>query len=165
MLAAPHTTNMDGLLLVLLTRSIGMTAKWMVKDTWTKGPIGVVTTRVGAVGIDRDTANGVVGQMVEEFERSDELHLLIPPEGTRSRADYWKSGFYQIALEAGVPVIPSYVDYRSKRAGFGAGRMLTGDRAADMDVFRYFYRDGAEMAKHPAKFGPIRLRDESPTDD
>lgn len=161
MLAGPHTSNLDGLLLVLLTRSVGMRAYWMVKDTWVKPPMGWFTKRVGAVPIDRKKSNGVVGQMVEEFERRDRFLLMIPPEGTRSRAEHWKSGFYQIALTADVPVIPSYVDYRSRRAGFGPAFKLTGDKSADMDVLRAFYQHGAEMAKVPEKFGPIRLRDET----
>lgn len=161
MLAAPHTSNLDGLLLVLLTRSVGMRAYWMVKDTWVKPPMGWLTKRVGAVPIDRKKSNGVVGQMVEEFEQRDRFLLMIPPEGTRSRAEHWKSGFYQIALTAGVPVIPSYVDYRTRRAGFGPAFTLTGDKRVDMDVLREFYRHGAEMAKAPEKFGPIHLRDET----
>lgn len=160
MLAGPHTSNLDGLLLVLTTRSVGMKAYWMVKDTWVKAPMGWLTKRVGAVPIDRKKANGVVGQMVEQFAERDEFLLMVPPEGTRSRAEHWKSGFYQIAITADVPVIPSYLDYRSKRAGFGAPIKLTGDKRADMDLLREFYKDGAAMAHTPDNFGPVRLRDE-----
>ena len=160
MLAGPHTSNLDGLLLVLTTRSIGMKAYWMVKDTWVKPPMGWLTKRVGAVPIDRNKASGVVGQMVEQFAERDEFLLMVPPEGTRSRAEYWKSGFYQIAITADVPIIPTYLDYQSKRAGFGTPFKLTGDKRADMDLLRDFYKDGASMARKPDKYGPIRLRDE-----
>ena len=160
-LAGPHTTNLDGLLLVLLTRSIGSDAKWMVKDTWTKAPIGWLTRPVGAIGVNRKRSTGLVGQMVEQFDERDEFHLLIPPEGTRSYAEHWKTGFYRIALEAGVVVVPAYVDYRSRRGGFGEAYTLTGDRRVDMDHFREFYAEGAEMARHPAKYGPVRLDDET----
>ena len=160
LLACPHTSNMDGLLLVLLNRSVGMRAHWMVKNDWTKGPMGWVTDAVGAVPIDRSRPTGMVGQMVEQFEKREHFHLFIPPEGTRSRADHWKSGFYLIALGAKVPVIPGYLDYSRKRGGFGAPIELTGDKRADMDRIRAFYKDGASMARFPEKFGPIRLRDE-----
>jgi 1-acyl-sn-glycerol-3-phosphate acyltransferase len=160
MLAVPHTTNLDGLLLVLLTRSIGLRAHWMVKDVWVKPPFGWLTKRVGAVPVDRSKANGMVGQMAEKFAASDEFILLIPPEGTRSSADHWKSGFYRIAIEANVPLIPAYVDYRSRRGGFGAPITLTGDKRADMDVIRAFYAEAREMAHAPEKFGPMRLSDE-----
>lgn len=161
MLALPHTSNMDGLLLVLLTRSIGMNANWMVKNTWTKAPMGWITKRVGAVPVDRAKANGMVGQMVDLFSTRDEFILMVPPEGTRSLTEHWRSGFYQIALDAQVPLVPSYLDYRTRRAGFGAPIAVTGDRSSDMDKVRAFYAEGAEMARTSAKFGPIRLRDET----
>ncbi len=164
-LAVPHTSNLDGLLLVLLTRSVGMNAEWMVKDTWTKGPIGWLTRRVGAVGIDRSRATGMVGQMVALFGEREDFHLLVPPEGTRSLTEYWKSGFYRIALDADVPVIPAYVDYRRRRGGFGEPIVLTGDHTADMDRLRAYYVEGVAMAKAPEKFGPIRLRDENRDED
>ncbi len=159
-LAVPHTTNLDGLLLVLLTRSIGMRAHWMVKDLWVRPPIGWLTRRVGAVGVDRRQANGMVTQMADRFAEHAEFRLLVPPEGTRSRVDHWKSGFYRIALEAGVPVVPSYVDYRTRRGGFLPAIELTGDPAVDMAAIRSAYPEAREMARHPDRVGPIVLRDE-----
>ena len=162
-LAVPHTTNLDGLLLVLLTRSIGLQAHWMVKDVWVRGPLGWLTRRVGAVGVSRGAPKGMVGQMVERFADNDEFRLLVPPEGTRSKVDRWKSGFYRIALDADVAVVPSYVDYRSRRGGFLPAIDLTGDPVIDMDAIRAAYPEAREMARHPDKVGPIELRDESPS--
>jgi len=159
-LAVPHTTNLDGLLLVLLTRSIGMPGQWMVKDIWVKAPFGWLTRRVGAVGIDRGQANGVVGQMVDRFAETDEFRLLVPPEGTRSRVEHWKSGFYRIALEADVPIVPSYVDYRTRRGGFLPSIDLTGDMEIDMNAIRAAYPEASQMARHPDRVGPIGLSDE-----
>lgn len=163
MLALPHTTNTDGLLLVLVTRSIGYPANWMVKDFWLKPPFGWIMRRVGAVPVDRSRSTGMVGQMVERFERQDTFHLMIPPEGTRSLTEYWKSGFHRIAVDAGVPVVPAHLDYRTKQAGFGEAITMTGDRSVDMDLIRAHYAElgGAALAKHPDKFGPIVLLDET----
>lgn len=159
-LAVPHTDNMDGLLLVLLTASVGMPISWMVKDSWGKGPIGRVVRSVGGVPIDRSAAHGMVGQMIDELKTRDQLFLVIPPEGTRSRTDYWKSGFYHIALGAGVPVVPGFLDYRDKTGRFGDPIDLTGDVRKDMDTLREVYRDAPKMPRYPEKFGPIRLREE-----
>ncbi len=160
MLAVPHSHNLDGLLLVLLTRSIGLKANWMVKDTWTKGPIGWITKPVGAVAVNRKVPGTVVGQMVEQFRQRRVFHLLVPPEGTRSRTEYWKSGFYRIALEADVAVVPTYLDYKNKRGGLGPAINLTGDKRADMDQIRSFYASVGPMARLPENHGPIRLKDE-----
>ena len=159
-LAVPHTSNLDGLLLVLLAQSVGLDISWMVKDSWGKGPVGAVVKGVGGVPIDRSQAHGMVEQMVAQFEQRERFHLVIPPEGTRSRADAWKSGFYRIALGAGVPIVPGFLDYRSKEGGFLEPIDLTGDVAKDMDRLREVYREGPEMARYPEKFGPVRLRDE-----
>jgi len=159
-LAWPHSSNWDGLTLVFLAKSIGLDLHWMVKDSWVKGPAGPLVTRVGAVGIDRSRKTNMVAQMVEQFRVRDSLALAIPPEGTRKRVDCWKSGFYRIALGAGVPVVPGYLDFPRKRGGLGPGIRMTGDVKRDMDAIRAFYRAQNPIAKHPKKVGPIRLAEE-----
>ncbi|MCX4240475.1 1-acyl-sn-glycerol-3-phosphate acyltransferase [Paraliomyxa miuraensis] len=160
-LAVPHSSNLDGLLLVALAQSIGMSISWMVKDSMGKPPHGWVVKGVGGVPIERSRPHGVVGQMIEEFARRDDFYLVIPPEGTRSRVEYWKSGFYHIALGAEVPVLPGYLDFRRKVGGFGPPITLTGDVRADMDAIREFYGpDVAAMAQHPERIGPMRMREE-----
>ncbi len=156
----PHTSNWDGLLLIALTRSIGLEMSWMIKSDWVKGPMGVVLRPLGAVAIERSGHHHVVDEMIQAFERTDELVLVIPPEGTRKRAEHWKSGFYHIARGAHVPVVPGYLDYRRKRAGLGPAIHLTGDVKADMNRIRAFYAQIAATALVPENVGPIRLREE-----
>lgn len=164
MLAVPHTTNLDGILLILITRSVGLSSSWMVKDFWVKPPFGWLTKRVGAIPVNRSKSNGMVGQMVDRFDAGQPFQLMVPPEGTRGRAEHWKSGFYRIAVDAGVPVTPTYLDYSRRRAGFLPPITLAGDVAVDMDAIRAAYPEAQVMAKHPDKFGPIRLRDEVPAE-
>jgi 1-acyl-sn-glycerol-3-phosphate acyltransferase len=159
-LGVPHTDNMDGVLLVLLARSVDLRISWMVKDAWGKGITGPLIRGLGGVPIDRSKANGMVGQMIDAFANADELYLVVPPEGTRSRTEYWKSGFYHIAVGANVPVVPGIIDYRAKTGSFGPPIAMTGDVKADMDRLREFYADIGKVAADPSKFGPIRLREE-----
>jgi len=140
-LAFPHTSNWDGLLLVALTKSIGLEMSWMIKDDWFKGPMGAVLRGVGAVPVDRKGARNLVDQMIREFAKRDAFTLVIPPEGTRRRTETWKSGFYHIARGADVPVV-------------------TGDVKADMDRIRAFYATVNPSGKAPEHVGPIALRDE-----
>ena len=99
--------------------------------------------------------------MIEQFRAKGELALAIPPEGTRSRAEHWKSGFYRIALGADVPVALGYLDFARKRAGIGPLLRMTGDVKGDMDRIRAFYEEKNPIPFDPSKFGPIRLREES----
>ena len=78
--------------------------------------------------------------------------------GTRARADYWKSGFYHIACSAGVPIVPSYLDFGAKRGGFGPAMTPSGNPRLDMDYFRDFYEQMRGL--FPDQFGPVRLREE-----
>jgi 1-acyl-sn-glycerol-3-phosphate acyltransferase len=134
--------------------------QWMIKDAWVKGPMRPIMKRLGAIAIDRGRAHDVVGQMIEEFRRRDRFVLGIPPEGTRSRAAQWKSGFYRIALGAEVPVVPGYLDYARKRCGLGPAMTMTGDVHADMDRIRAFYAEKSPVPRDPSGFGPIRLKEE-----
>ncbi len=160
-LAVPHTSNWDGLLLVGLAGALRLPIAWMIKAEWVRGPLGGVLRRLGAVAVDRARAADLVDQMIEELRQRDEMVLVIPPEGTRGRAEHWKSGFYRIAVGAGVPVVPGYLDFARKRAGFGPALDMTGDVATDMARIRAFYETQAPTAYSPGDFGPIRLREEA----
>jgi 1-acyl-sn-glycerol-3-phosphate acyltransferase len=160
-LALPHTSNWDGLLLLMLAQTIDLRMRWMIKASALKGAHGALLRALGAVAIDRSQATNMVDQMVELFQANDEFVLVIPPEGTRARADYWKSGFYHIARGANVPVAPTYLDYGRKRAGIGAPIAMTGDMRKDMDAIRAFYSAKDPKPFDAASYGPIRLREES----
>jgi 1-acyl-sn-glycerol-3-phosphate acyltransferase len=113
---------------------------------------------LGGIPIDRRAPRGLVGQIVEEFRRRDRLIVTITPEGTRGPTDRWRSGFYRIATEAGVPIVPGFVDYANKRAGFGPPLYPSGNVKADMDVLRAFYAD--KTGKFPDHAGRIWLEAE-----
>jgi 1-acyl-sn-glycerol-3-phosphate acyltransferase len=159
-LAYPHTSNWDGLLLVAMARSAGLTMSWMIKSDWFRGPMDPLLRGIGAVAVDRSKRHNVVDQMVAEFARRDRFVLVIPPEGTRGRTEHWRSGFYHIALGAGVPVVPGYLDYGRKRCGLGEPIELAGDPVADMDRIRAFYARTQPVGRIPEDVGPIRLREE-----
>jgi len=161
-IAVPHTSNWDGVLMLAAAAAVGLDMSFMIKDDWLRGPMGPIMRKLGAVGIDRSKANNVVDGMIAELRHRDRLWLVIPPEGTRSRTEHWKSGFYHIARGANVPVVPGYLDFARKRAGLGDPITLTGDVRADMDKIRAFYAGLAPAGFDPDAFGPIRLREEEP---
>ncbi len=160
-IAGPHTTNVDFLLTIAMSRVKGVSIKWLGKEQLFKPPFGWFMRAVGGVSVKRDSAHGMVASLSEEFAQHAELHLVVPAEGTRSRTEYWKSGFYRIALAANVPVLCAYVDGPTRSGGFGPVIHLTGDVGVDMDKIRAFYGDKDGLK--PNRFGPIRLRDEDVT--
>jgi 1-acyl-sn-glycerol-3-phosphate acyltransferase len=114
---------------------------------------------LGGVPVDRRVRQDFVEQIVERFRRAEERDepfvLVIAPEGTRSRADRWKSGFWHIARQAGVPIALGYADYPRRRTGVGAWIEPGDDPEADMERIREFY--AGKRGKRPEKQGPVRL--------
>jgi len=157
-IAAPHTSNWDMPFMLAMAFVYDIPVRWMGKHTLFKAPFGPFFERLGGIPIVRHRPGGVVGQMIEHFEDNESLVLMVPAEGTRSHVDYWKSGFYHIALGADVPVVLSYLDVGTKVGGIGPSVELTGDIQADMDKIRAFY--GGMQGFRPEKVGVIRLREE-----
>ena len=158
LIAAPHTSNWDFPLMLLFAAAYEIKVTWMAKDSLFWPPLGWAMRAMGGMPITRHTRTGVVDSMVDAFSLHQNLVLVVPTEGTRARADYWKSGFYHIARQAGVPIVPSFLDFGSMRGGFGEPIPVTGNVPEDMARFRTFYH--GMRGKHVDLFGPILLREE-----
>jgi 1-acyl-sn-glycerol-3-phosphate acyltransferase len=109
----------------------------------------------GGVPVNRSTTMNAVDQVVAAFNANPTMTLVIAPEGTRSKTNFWKTGFYYIALKAQVPIVMLYVDYPHRDCGVGPYFMPTGDIEADFKLIQDFYVD--KGARHPEKKGPIEL--------
>lgn len=157
---APHTSNLDYLLMIFTAWTQNMNLSFLGKSQLFKPPLGWLMRATGGIPVDRNAANGLVGQMTEAFAATPDLMLAIPAEGTRSKAEYWKSGFYRIAQSAEVPICLAFIDKSKREVGFGLVFEPSGDIAADMERVRVFY-DGKIGLKHH-NFGPVRLREETP---
>ena len=158
LIAAPHTSNWDFPLMLLFGFAFDIKIMWMAKHSLFRPPMGWVMRALGGLSIVRHENRNIVDTLVDEFNRGLPLVLVVPTEGTRARAEYWKSGFYHIARQAGVPIVPSFLDYGKKQGGFGPALELSGDVRADMQYFRDFYVGMKGL--YPENFGPIRLREE-----
>jgi 1-acyl-sn-glycerol-3-phosphate acyltransferase len=153
LIAAPHTSNWDAVIMLAAARIFGIELRWFVKKSWFVFPMGPIMRAVGGVPIDRSARHGVVQQAIDRFATSERLALAVPPEGTRKKTPHWKSGFYHIARGAGVPIVLGYLDYGRKIAGLGPAFTPTGDLEADFKVFREFY--ASVTAKYPDQAGEI----------
>lgn len=139
-LAAPHTSNWDGLLAMLAIVALQIRLALFIKHTAFEGILGRPLRKFGAMPINRRAAGGIVGQTVQAFRDREQLLIGIAPEGTRQRVDRWKRGFYLIADEASVPIVCAYVDFARKVIGTGPVLRTTGQYAADLETIQAFYR-------------------------
>ncbi len=162
LLAAPHTSTWDGVVMLALACYYRIRVHWMVKSSVFVGPFGWFLKATGGVPIDRSTAHGMVEQMIERFRQKEHLALLVPPEGTRTKKKYWKSGFYHIALGADVPIVSGVMDWGRMEAGIADTFKPTGDVKTDMDHLRAVYATATGL--HPELYTACRLPAEDAED-
>lgn len=141
LIGAPHTSNWDFILMLLAVFHKRMEVHWMGKDAIFKPPFAGFMRWLGGISIDRSSSNNAVDQMVEQYRLHRELIVLITPEGTRSKVERWKTGFYHIAHGAEVPIMLGYIDCATKTLGFGDMFYPSGDIEVDMQKIQAFYKD------------------------
>lgn len=153
MLAAPHTSNWDFVFALAAFWHLEIDAKYLIKDSYTRGIWGYFFRWTGAIGVNRRRKkNKLVEYGIELFQQREKLHLLIPAEGTRQRVEKWRTGFYHIAREAGVPVTLGYLDYSRKVGGILGMIHLSGNFEADMHFIQEKYRQ--VKGKYPENYNP-----------
>lgn len=140
LIGAPHTSNFDFVLMLGIAWDARMRIHWLGKRELFKGIAGPIMRGLGGIAVDRSNAAGVVDAVVAKARETDRFLLVVTPEGTR-QGQGWRSGFYRIAMQAGLPVTLGYADGSTKTAGLGETIRLTGDVVADMDRVRAFYAD------------------------
>ncbi|HCS61055.1 MAG TPA: acyl-phosphate glycerol 3-phosphate acyltransferase [Microbacterium sp.] len=164
LVGAPHTSNWDFVLMLAIAWNLGIDVRWLGKKSLFHGWRGPIMRSVGGIAVDRSNPGTVVAEVVERVNAGEVFGLVVTPDGTRGGNEYWKSGFYRIAREAGMPVTLGFVDRTTMTTGLGPTLDLTGDVAADMDQIRAFYADKAGF--HPKLRTEPRLREEQgPTKD
>lgn len=134
-----HTSNWDFVIGLFTAFMLKVKAYWVGKDNLFIAPFDIVFRWFGGIPINRSVSQNLVGRIIEIFGEREELVLALAPEGTRRKVQYWKTGFYHIAVGAGVPIALGFIDYRRKLCGLGPTFMPTGDIVADMEKIRAFY--------------------------
>ncbi|MBY6064935.1 acyltransferase [Pseudidiomarina sediminum] len=129
---APHTSNWDFFVGVFVMLALGLKLSYLGKHTIFRFPVNGLLRWLGGIPVDRRSAQGVVGQMVEQFKQRDELILALAPEGTRTRVQEWKKGFIHIAKSAQVPVVPVAMDFARKVVDIRPPMMIRGDIDAEL---------------------------------
>ena len=140
LIAAPHTSNWDLPYTLMVGFALRLNLYWMGKESIFRPPFGAFMRWLGGISVDREKSTNLVAASVEALRAADgRVQLTVPPEGTRSKARYWKTGFYHIAQGAQVPIVMAYMDYSRKRAGLGPVFHPTGDIERDMEAIKAFY--------------------------
>lgn len=155
---APHTTNWDYVMMIGVAWSNGLSPFWLGKKELFASPVGFVFRWTRGIPVDRDDPSGLVEDILGRAKTHEEFLVVIAPEGTRSGATHWKSGFRRIARSGGMPVTLAFSRGPDRTCGFGPTLHPTDDVVADMDRIREFFADKPGL-RPENKITP-RLREE-----
>jgi 1-acyl-sn-glycerol-3-phosphate acyltransferase len=159
LIVAPHTSNWDLFYGIILAFAMKLDAHYIAKKELFRRPFSQLMKWSGGIPIDRLLSSHIVEQMILIFKEREKFVLALAPEGSRHRKDYWKSGFYHIALNAHVPILLAFIDYASKTGGAGPLIYPTGDLEQDMSIIRNFYL--TVKGKHPENTSPVVIYSKS----
>lgn len=156
---APHTSNYDGLVSVAGIMALRLQLFFFVKDSAFVWPIGGLMRWFGAVPVDRESSRDMVGYTVRQYQSKPALMLAIAPEGTRKSSPAWKTGFYWMAYQAGVPIIMISFDYSKREIVMLGSFTPTGNVEQDLPLIIERFR--GMVPRHPDRLSaPLRALDE-----
>ena len=164
-LVYPHTSNWDFVVGVFAKWALGLQLRFWGKDSLFSVPLlGRWVRYLGGVAVDRSSPHGLVGDTVSQMRaaaaRGERFWLAVAPEGTRSLTTGWRTGAYQVAVQAGVPVGLCYFDFEQRVVSLDRFVQLTGDIQADFAAFKDYL--GQRVGKRPALASPIQPRTPRP---
>ncbi|MDR0859539.1 MAG: 1-acyl-sn-glycerol-3-phosphate acyltransferase [Candidatus Peribacteria bacterium] len=150
LIAAPHTSSMDFILGKLIYLALGKESKFFIKKESFQGLIKNLLIALGGIPIDRNSPREAV-KIAKRLE-SEDLIIILTPEGTRKATNHWHNGFYSIAKRAKTPVFIGVLDYGKKTCTLGPSFQFSPDFnfEEDMKQLSCFY--SRSQAKYPVQF-------------
>ena len=150
-IAAPHTSNWDLPYTLAAGFALRLQPYWMGKRSIFRFPFGALMRWLGGIPVDRSQANNLVAASAAALQAAPgAVQLVVPPEGTRGATRRWKTGFYYIALGAGVPIVMGFLDFGTRRTGLGPVFTPSGDVERDMAAIKSFY--ATLKGRNPTQF-------------
>ena len=158
----PHTSNWDFMVGIFTKWALAIPFHWIAKESLFTGLCGAILGPFfrawGGEPIARNASTGAINRLAQRINAADFYWLVITPEGTRKYRDYWPSGFYHIALTAGVPLGMAAFDYAKKEVRLVDYATLTGDQETDLQRIREAFDSCRGLRAECA--GPIRFNPE-----
>lgn len=149
-IAAPHTSNWDFVVGVASRLALNLDVSWLGKHTLFQGPLEPLLLWLGGIPVNRAAPHGLISNLSGRFKQGQPFLLALAPEGTRSKVRRWKTGFYFIALQAGVPIVPASLDYRLRKVELREAFWPTGHMEEDLEILQELYQQVSP--RHPEQF-------------
>ncbi len=150
---APHTSNWDFVVGLAADLALGMRIRFLGKNTLFGPLLGGFMRWAGGIPVDRSVPEGVTLAATASFREEAQLFLALAPEGTRRPVERWKSGFWRIARDAGVPVWPVALDWSRRVVRLDPVFETSSDLEADLRALGEHF--SAAMARRPEGYGVL----------
>jgi 1-acyl-sn-glycerol-3-phosphate acyltransferase len=111
---APHTAHTDALYGKLGIAQMGVKYLFLSKKELFFFPMNIIMKKFGSMAVRGVKDKNAIYQVVEILNNTDELHVVISPEGRIRKVTKWNKGFYYMAKKAKVPIIVTSLDYQKK---------------------------------------------------
>jgi 1-acyl-sn-glycerol-3-phosphate acyltransferase len=138
---APHTSNWDFIWGILARNVYRLNARYLIKNTFFKPGIAWFFRWTGGIPVDRSQKNELTDRLKHMLTQGKTMQIVFTPEGTRKRVDRWKTGFYWVAVDTGLPIIMHSIDFKRKEFDTHAPLYPSGDWEKDKLIFEAFYKD------------------------
>jgi 1-acyl-sn-glycerol-3-phosphate acyltransferase len=150
LIVAPHTSLSDYFVGYISLAALGKKASFLINKKFFFFPLNFILKAHGGIPVKTGKDTDFLQQIIESFEKTDQMFLTITPEGTRKKVTRWKKGFHQLTQATNAPLLLGALDYKKKHIILGAAFAITDDFNADMKEIGKFYEDVS--GKHPEKF-------------
>lgn len=114
---APHTAHIDALYGKLGITELGIKYKFLSKKELFFFPMNLAMKKFGSIPVRGVKGKNAIYQVVDILNNSEEMHIIISPEGWIKKVLNWNKGFYYMASKAKVPIVVAFLDYKKKEIG------------------------------------------------
>ena len=114
---APHTAHVDFFFGKLGFTELGVKFNFLSKKELFFFPMNLIMRKLGSIPVRGVKGKNAIYEVAEMLNNTNELHIVVSPEGRIKRVDNWNKGFYYMAKKAKVPIVVSYLDYEKREMG------------------------------------------------
>jgi len=139
LVVVPHTSNVDFFVGIAARKLMHLNCVFLAKKELFRFPVKRLLLNLGGYPVNRSKKTSMVDYMASIYAADPDFAICVAPEGTRSKVEDWKTGFYHIALAAKVPITMVGFDYERKWIVCAEPFIPSGDLESDLTLMHSFF--------------------------
>jgi 1-acyl-sn-glycerol-3-phosphate acyltransferase len=147
---APHTSHIDFFYGKLGFTELCVKFKFLSKKELFFFPMNLLMRKLGSIPVRGVKGKNAIYLVADMLNNTDELHIVVSPEGWIKKITKWNKGFYYMARKANVPIVVGYLDYSKKEMGVKKVIYDTSDFMTVIREINDVYKD--IQGKNPEQF-------------